>query len=106
MDFIDAHRRTQCILSLPLPDPCLIGPFEFFATPNDGGIFRRHFEEKPERIRVQLDVAVRVADLEFVVGALADAGDEDLPDARTAEQPHGMEPPIPVIEIADDTDAL
>jgi 2-polyprenyl-6-methoxyphenol hydroxylase-like FAD-dependent oxidoreductase len=49
---------------------------------------------------------VRVADLEFVVRADADAGNENFPHARRAEQSHRMKPPVPIIEIPDDADAL
>jgi len=38
--------------------------------------------------------------------AFPDTGNENLPDARCAEQTHGMKRPIPTIEIADDADAL
>ena len=50
--------------------PRVVGPFEFFRVPDDGGVFRRDFKKESERIGVQLDVAVRVADFEFVMRAL------------------------------------
>ena len=106
VDFINAHRRAQRVALAAFFQPGIVGPLEFFGVPDDGGLFGRDLEEKPERVGVQLDVAVRVADLEFVMRACADAGNENFPDAGGAEQPHGMEPPVPIVEIADDADAL
>ena len=79
---------------------------KFLRVPDDGGLLGRDLEEKPERVGVQLDVAVRVADFEFVMRALPHAGDENFPHAGRAQQPHGMKAPVPIVEIAHDADAL
>ena len=89
-----------------IAQPRAVGPFEFLVVPDDGGVLRRQFEEESERISLHHDVAVRVANFEFVERALAHAGNENLPHARSAETAHRMKAPVPVIEIADDTDAL
>src|SRR4029077_561602 len=44
----------------------------------------------------------RAADVELVVGAVADAGHEQLPDPRPAERAHRVAAPVPVVEVADD----
>ena len=36
---------------------------------------------------------------------LAHAGDENFPDARATEQAHSMRPSVPIVEIANDTEA-
>jgi hypothetical protein len=70
------------------------------------GVFRRDLEEKPAGVGFQGNVPMSVAHLEFVVRAHAQAGKENFPDPRRAEQPQGMKPPVPMVEIADDADAL
>jgi hypothetical protein len=106
VDFIDAHRRAQCVALAALLEPGVVVPLEMFAVPDDGRLLGRDLEEKSERVGVQLDVAVRVADLKFVMRTLSHAGNENFPHAGRAEQPHRMKPPVPVVEIADDADAL
>jgi hypothetical protein len=106
VDLVNAHRRTQRVAFAAFFEPRVVGPLEFFRVPDDRGLLGRHLEEKPERIGVQLDFAVRVADLKFVMRADADAGQENFPDARRAEQPHRMKTSVPAVKIADDADAL
>ncbi len=79
---------------------------KFFGVPNDGRLLRRHFKKESERIGVQLDVAVRVANLKFVMRALPHARNENFPHAGRAQQPHGMATPVPMVEVANDADAL
>src|SRR6185437_390808 len=45
---------------------------------------------------------VGAADVELVVGAVADVGHEQLPDPRAAERAHRITTAVPVVEIADD----
>ena len=104
--FINAHRRTQRIAFAAFLQPRVVGPLEFFGVPDNRRLLGRDLEEKPERVGVQLDVAVRVADLKFVMRALPHAGNENFPDAGRAEQAHRMKAPVPIVEIADDADAL
>ena len=59
-----------------------------------------------ERERIGLDPQPSFlrADLELVLRAFADAGDEQLPDARRPERAHRVQPPVPEVEVADDRD--
>ena len=45
-------------------------------------------------------------DLEFVVRAFADAGQENLPDAAAEQLAHRIAAAVPAVEIADHADAL
>ena len=49
---------------------------------------------------------MRVANFKFVMRADADARNEYFPDAGRAEQSQGMKPSVPLVEIANDADAL
>ena len=82
--FVNAHRRAQRIAFAAFLQPGVVGPLEFFCVPDNRRLLGRDLEEKSERIGFQLDVAVRIADLEFVMRALADAGNENFPDAGRA----------------------
>ena len=106
MHFIDAHRRAQRVAFAAFLQPRGVVPLELLGVPDNRGLLRRDLEEKTERIGVQLDVAVRVADLELVMRAPPHAGNENFPDPGSPEQAHGMKPPVPTIEIADHADAL
>ena len=50
--------------------------------------------------------AVRLLELEFVVRAFADAGQENFPDAAAEQLAHRMHAAVPAVEIADHADAL
>ena len=84
----------------------LVGPLELAVVPDDRGVLGRGFEEEAVRVGLEDDVSVSAADLVFVKRALADAGNENLPDARGAEGAHLVEAPVPAVEAADDADAL
>ena len=51
VDLINAHRRAQRIAFAAPLQPGLVIPFELARVPDDGGVFRRHLEEKSERDR-------------------------------------------------------
>ena len=42
-------------------------PFEFCVVPDNRGVFRRHFKEKPIGIGLQSDVPMRVTKFKFVM---------------------------------------
>ncbi|MCY1238390.1 hypothetical protein D9M72_511260 [compost metagenome] len=50
--------------------------------------------------------AVAIEDLVFIGKAALDAGNEDFPDAGVGAQPHDVSPAVPVVELADDGNAL
>ena len=106
MDFVDAHGRLE---RLPLPSlrqPGVVGPGELGGAPDDGGILRRDFKERAVRIGLQDDFAVGVEQLELVERAFAQARHEKLPHAADAEQAHRVVTAVPLVERADDADAL
>ena len=49
-------------------------------------------------------LAVAGGDFELVARAFGHAGQEELPDAAFAAQPHRMAPRVPGVEVADDAD--
>ena len=106
MHLINTHRRTQQVTLAPLFQPISVAPFETLRVPDNRGVFGRHFEEKSIRVGLQRDVSTRVANFEFVMRALPDIWNENFPNTGCAEQTHGMKPPIPMVEITDDADAL
>ena len=106
MDFVNADGRAERIATAALLEPLGIGPFEFLVVPNDGGVFWRDFVEGTVRISFDGEMALESFNFVFIESALAEAGDENFPDAGRAENAHGVEAAVPVIEIANDTDAL
>ena len=50
--------------------------------------------------------AVGTLDLELVAGALRNAGQKGLPHAGRCAPAHGVAPPIPVVEVADNGSPL
>ena len=62
--------------------------------------------EEGEGVGFQDEAAVCADDFEFVVGAGADAGDEDFPDAAFDAFAHGVGAAVPAVEISDDADPL
>src|SRR5947209_20489496 len=56
-------------------------------------------------IRLQHQLSMRSVDLELVTGPLTDAADVALPDARVAQRPQRVDPPVPLVPVADHRDA-
>src|SRR5436190_3943546 len=104
--FIDADRRLQRIGFRSAVNPCLIGPLEFPVVPNDGIVARVAFEEEAERVGLLDDVPLAIANFVFVLVALLYARDKNFPDAGLAKRTHQVETAIPIVEVADDADAL
>jgi hypothetical protein len=52
------------------------------------------------------DLTEAISELELVMSLFTYAGYKDLPDSRLDPFAHGMEPPIPVVKVADDRHAL
>jgi len=86
--------------------PRLVGPREFFGVPDNRRLLGGDLKKETERIRVEPDVTMGVANFKFIMRALAHARDEDLPDPGGSQQSQRVTTPVPVIEIADDADAL
>ena len=73
MDFVDAHGFAQRRKFSALRHPGLVRPGKFARVPDNGRVFRRHLEEKPVGIRLQANLPVQTADLEFVMRPFAHA---------------------------------
>ena len=56
-------------------------------------------------VRFQADVTVHIQDFVFVERVLADAGDEDVPNAALRVETHDVAAAIPQVKVADDGDA-
>ena len=81
VQFVDAQRRLQRIAGFPFRDPGIIRPLKFFVVPNYRRVLRRRFEEESERVGLEPDLPVMVADLVLVMRAL---GDAKRPSVRSA----------------------
>src|SRR6266513_31574 len=106
MYLVSAVRRAQRIHLTPLLEPCLVTPGELLVVPDDRRILRRHLKKETVRIGFQADLAVQVADFEFVMRALFDAGNENFPYAGGAQRAQLVHPAIPRVEIAHHAYAL
>ena len=106
VDLVDRHRAVEGIRLGPLFHPGPVVPPVLRDVVDDGGGLRADFRQ--ERVRVGLDAdrpaAVR-PDLELVERSLGQAGDEYLPDAGRAAEPHLMDSAVPVVEAADQAHA-
>ena len=104
VDLVDRHRaRPAARLASRCASHSLVAPLVRRAVDDRRGL-RRHLGGERERVGLQPDLAVLREDLELVVGALADVGQEQLPDAGRAERAHRVQPPVPGVEVADDRD--
>ncbi len=107
MDFVHGHGLVLPVVSEPLFHPRLVFPEVGGRGGHDGGGARSQFELLSVGIGLGEDLAgVAVPDLEFVEGACAEIGNEELPDACPRADPHGMAAPVPAVEIPHDADAL
>ena len=105
MHLVDRHRRRrQRVGAAALGHPLGVPPRVAVEIADDRGGARRRLEG--ERVRVGLERRAgrrRSADLELVERALADAGDEELPDPVPRCGASGA-PAVPAVEVADHAD--
>ena len=101
---VDGHRAAQRLPRRAGGEPFVIGP-GVVRLVDDGRGGGRHLRERGHRVGLIPPGAVGPADGELVPGAGRDPGYEQLPDARTAERPHGMGSALPEVEVADEPDA-
>ena len=102
--FVDRHGPCKLRGRVAPPHPRLVAPF-VVAVENDRRVARRPLVKAAERIGLQRQaLAVLVEQLVLVLGAVADAGHEDLPDAVRRVQPHDVRAAVPAVEIRDDAD--
>ena len=102
---VDVERAAEVVLRRAPPHPLVVGEL-VGGLEDDGGGAGRHLGEAGEGVGLEEGRAARAVDLVLVDGAGADVGDEELPDAGDAELAHLVEAPVPVVEVADDADAV
>ena len=104
--FVDRDRRLQPVGAAARFHPVGVVPLVFVDIPDHRGRFRRHLAVEGVRIGLELLVGGEArAHVVLVRGALAQPGDEDLPDAAIAPA-HGMAAGVPLVELAGHRDAL
>ena len=101
MDLVDGHGASQRIGGLPVGHPCAIAPVVGAGVDNRAGGWG-HLGRECHRIRLVSPHAVATEDGELIDRPIAYVGNEEFPDPRVAQAPHGMRTPIPVIEAARD----
>ncbi len=104
MAFVDGHRFLAPIPAGPVGDPVPVTPFVALDVVDPAGRLGPHLGIQGIGVAFLDQAAVLQFDLELVVLAGLQAGNEDLPDAGTAHRPHHVPPSVPLVEIADDAD--
>ena len=103
VDLVDRDRLVELRGLGPAGEPVRVAP-GVLRVVDDRGRLRRQLGGEGERVGLQPDLARLREDLVLVVGAVADAGEEELPDAARAERPHRVQPAVPGVEVTDDRD--
>ena len=107
MDLVDGDRAVERLPLSPGRHPLVVAPGELGEVPDDRRRLGAKFGGEPVRVGLLDDVAVVAAlDLELVDLALAEIGDEQLPDSGGAAVPHRMPAAVPVVEVAGHADAF
>ncbi len=106
MHLVDGDRRAE---RLPLQaglHPIGVAPVEWLQADDAGGRRRRRFLLEADRVGLEARRRPFAHQkLVFVVGAMLDAGEEDLPHAGFDTLAHGMAAAVPLVEVADHADA-
>ena len=84
-------------------EPVVVRPL-VLRPEDDRGVLGRHLGAERVGVDLEQEPAVLRADLELVVRARLELGDEQLPDPRRAERAHRVQPPVPAVEVPDDAD--
>ena len=100
MHLIDRDRGIDGLARRPARHPVAVLPRRSAQAPHHRGGGRRMFRPKAHRIGLQRqNPAIRAAQLVFVGGPFAQAGDEGFPDTGCPAPPHGVAAAIPDVEI-------
>ncbi|GAX59019.1 hypothetical protein SO3561_10596 [Streptomyces olivochromogenes] len=105
---VDLVHRQWCLVhgtGAPPRHPLLVRP-HMVRPRDDRGGRRRHLGAAGHRVGAHRVRTVGPGDVELVRRSLADAGQEQLPDARGTERPHGVGGAVPVAEVPADPDPL
>ena len=101
MDLVGRHRLAQRRRLRAIREVVGVVPLVRRRV-HDRRRLRRQLGLEGERVGLQQQLAGLRADLELVARAVADRGNEDLPDSRPAEGAHHVQAPVPEVEVADD----
>ena len=86
---VDRHRLAVGLSRAAAREPLVVAPAVLGHVDDRRGL-RRHLRRERERVRLQLDRAVRLDDLELVALPRLGALDDGLPDAGVAEVRIGL----------------
>src|SRR5271166_2564133 len=103
MAFIDRYRSVQQVGGGPLGEPGRVLPF-VLALRDDTRVGRWYLGGEGEGICPQAQLPDLADHFEFVMSTRAHRGQEDLPDAGTAQGPHRVNAAVPAVEVAYDPD--
>ncbi len=105
VDLEDADRRTDRLGGTAGGEPGGVGPLEIVDASDHRGVLRPQLGARTQRIGLERqERAVGGTDLVLVDGALAEPGNEDLPDPDAAAPAHRVAAAVPAVEIADHGD--
>lgn len=106
MDFVDTNGGIQPVFARTFVHPARIRPMVLIDASDHRAVVRAEFGGKGVRIRLERENDVPLANnFEFIDGAFAKFGNEELPDAGRTAKAHRIDAAVPMIEIADDADA-
>ncbi len=105
VDLVDAHRALVRVAAGALLEPRLVAP-RVPGLVDDGPGVRRALGAPRHRVGLGAHDVVGAADLVLVDRPDADLGDEQLPHPGGADEAHRVDPPVPVVEVADDAHGL
>ncbi len=107
VNLVDGDRLVEALPLGARGEPFLVVPGELGDVPDDRGGLGPQLGGEAVGVGLLDEVAVVAAlDLVLVDLALAEIGDEDLPDPGGAAIAHGVPAAVPVIEVADHAHAL
>ena len=102
---VDAHRALVRVAAGALLHPGGVGPLVAGLVDDRAGV-RRALGAPRHRVGLGAHDVVGAADLVLVDVADPDVRHEQLPDPGGADQPHRVDPAVPVVEVADDAHGL
>jgi len=106
MQFVNGDGRVLPVESGAVAHPGAVGPLVAVEIDDDGAGFGTEFGGESVGIGFERHhFAGAREDFEFVEAAFGETGNENFPNAGGAFA-HGMDAAIPLVEIADDADAL
>ena len=105
VDLVDGDGPVAPAGCPALVQPVAVAPVRPAEIAHDGRRGRRMLGAETHRIGLlRQQSAGGALDLELVAGTLRNTGQKGLPDAGRPAPAHGVAPPVPVVEVADDGD--